>query len=195
MAPAKLEKTTISVRIDSRSNNSGGETIGEVQPDALLPGAKSAPERNGLSDGIVRKGGTSLLFEAKGEVVVFDGFLRVYGGGKDELLPAISSGDSLVPSGVEARQVFARPPARYTEGSLVKKLEELGIGRPSTYATIIDTVQTRGYVERGEGEGEPREVVVLRDDEEKHRSEEVGRGVRHHGVVHRKEKNRYPRKA
>lgn len=162
MAPAKLEKTTISVRIDSRSNNSGGETIGEVQPDALLPGSKSAPERNSLSDGIVRKGGTSLLFEAKGEVVVFDGFLRVYGGGKDELLPALSSGDSLVPSGVEARQVFARPPARYTEGSLVKKLEELGIGRPSTYATIIDTVQTRGYVERGEGEGEPREVVVLR---------------------------------
>ncbi len=104
---------------------------------------------------------TSLYFEAKGEVVVFDGFLRVYGGGKDELLPNITTGENLQASHVEARQVFARPPARYTEGSLVKKLEELGIGRPSTYATIIDTVQTRGYVERGDGEGEPREVIVL----------------------------------
>lgn len=57
--------------------------------------------------------------------------------------------------------MFARPPARYSEGALVKKLEELGIGRPSTYATIINTVQTRGYVERGENEGTPRDVVVL----------------------------------
>ena len=101
------------------------------------------------------------VFEAKGEVVVFDGFLRVYGGGKDELLPSITAGDALAATTIEARQVFARPPARYTEGSLVKKLEDLGIGRPSTYATIIDTVQTRGYVERGEGEGEPRDVIVL----------------------------------
>ena len=101
------------------------------------------------------------VFEAKGEVVVFDGFLRVYGGGKDELLPSITAGDALAASTIEARQVFARPPARYTEGSLVKKLEDLGIGRPSTYATIIDTVQTRGYVERGEGEGKPRDVIVL----------------------------------
>ncbi len=101
------------------------------------------------------------VFEAKGEVVVFDGFLRVYGGGKDELLPALASGETLTPNSIEARQVFARPPARYTEGSLVKKLEDLGIGRPSTYATIIDTIQTRGYVERGDGEGEPRDVIVL----------------------------------
>ncbi len=99
---------------------------------------------------------------AKGEVIVFPGFLAVYGGGKDDtLLPNISSGDSLDLVSAEGRQVFARPPARYTEGSLVKKLEELGIGRPSTYATIINTVQTRGYVERGETEGEDREVIVL----------------------------------
>jgi DNA topoisomerase-1 len=101
-------------------------------------------------------------FEAKGEVVVFDGFLKIYGRGKeDAILPAVSDGDQLALNQVSARQVFARPPARYTEGSLVKKLEELGIGRPSTYATIIGTVQVRGYAEKGEGEGEPRDCVEL----------------------------------
>lgn len=102
-----------------------------------------------------------LVFEAKGEVVVFDGFLRVYGGGKDELLPKLSANDNLDTHHIEARQTFARPPARYTEGSLVKKLEDLGIGRPSTYATIIDTIQTRGYAEKGMGEGTPRDVISL----------------------------------
>lgn len=102
------------------------------------------------------------VFEAKGSVVVFDGFLRVYGGGKEDvLLPKLAHGDILTRHSVEARQVFARPPARFTEGTLVKKLEELGIGRPSTYATIINTIQTRGYVERGDGEGAPRDVIVL----------------------------------
>lgn len=100
-------------------------------------------------------------FEAKGEVIVFDGFLRVYGGGKEEILPKLASGDTLETHSITARQTFARPPARYTEGSLVKKLEDLGIGRPSTYATIIDTIQTRGYAEKGTGEGEPRDVIVL----------------------------------
>ena len=103
------------------------------------------------------------MFEAKGEVIVFDGFLRVYGASKKdtEILPAVSSGDQLDLEEASARQVFARPPARYTEGSLVKKLEDLGIGRPSTYATIINTVQVRGYAEKGEGEGESRDVIVL----------------------------------
>jgi DNA topoisomerase-1 len=102
-------------------------------------------------------------FEAKGEVIIFDGFLKIYGGSKKEadILPAMTSGDMLSLKEVTARQTFARPPARYTEGSLVKKLEDLGIGRPSTYATIIDTVQTRGYVEKGEGEGTERDVIVL----------------------------------
>lgn len=106
---------------------------------------------------------TDLAFEAKGQVIIFDGFLRVYGGGKKDpdILPELSSGDILSLHEATARQVFARPPARYTEGSLVKKLEELGIGRPSTYATIIDTVQTRGYVVKGDGEGAPREVIEL----------------------------------
>ena len=101
------------------------------------------------------------VFEAKGKVVVFDGFMRVYGASKDEILPTLKSGDLATTDEIAARQTFAKPPARYTEGSLVKKLEELGIGRPSTYATIIDTVQTRGYVIKGEGEGTPRDVVVL----------------------------------
>lgn len=101
-------------------------------------------------------------FIAKGEVVLFPGFLSVYGGGKEDvLLPRVSSGDVLPVVEATARQTFARPPARYSEGSLVKKLEELGIGRPSTYATIISTIQARGYAEKGEGEGTPREVIVL----------------------------------
>ncbi len=104
-------------------------------------------------------------FEAKGEVILFDGFLRVYGGKKDgDILPAIESGDTLLLTESIARQTFSRPPARYTEGSLVKKLEELGIGRPSTYATIIGTVQARGYAERGEGEGAERDVIQLSTD-------------------------------
>jgi len=106
---------------------------------------------------------SKLQFEAKGEVIIFDGFLKVYGGGKKDpdILPAVAANDSLALETAEARQTFARPPARYTEGSLVKKLEELGIGRPSTYATIINTVQVRGYAEKGEGEGVERDVIVL----------------------------------
>jgi DNA topoisomerase-1 len=101
------------------------------------------------------------VFEAKGQVITFDGFLRVYGASKEEILPALAANDIVRASELAARQVFAKPPARYTEGSLVKKLEELGIGRPSTYATIIDTIQTRGYVEKGEGEGTPRDAISL----------------------------------
>lgn len=103
------------------------------------------------------------VFEAKGEVIVFDGFLKVYGSSKKdpEILPSVKKDDIIKLLSASARQVFARPPARYTEGSLVKKLEDLGIGRPSTYATIINTVQVRGYAEKGEGEGTPRDVIVL----------------------------------
>ena len=118
------------------------------------------------------QGNDTLRFEAKGEVITFDGFLRVYGGGKDEILPKLHSGDTLETHEVTARQTFARPPARYTEGSLVKKLEDLGIGRPSTYATIIDTVQTRGYVEKGDSEGQPRDIIVLN-----YNGEEVSRDI------------------
>ena len=100
-------------------------------------------------------------FVAKGEVVAFDGFLKVYGSSKDELLPDLITGDKLEFKSITARQTFSRPPARYTEGSLVKKLEELEIGRPSTYATILSNIQTRGYVKKGESEGEERDVIEI----------------------------------
>lgn len=102
------------------------------------------------------------VFEAKGQVITFDGFLRVYGASKEEILPPLAEKDTLGTTEISARQMFAKPPARYSEGSLVKKLEELGIGRPSTYATIIDTIQSRGYVEKGDGEGSPRDIIILR---------------------------------
>ena len=134
MAPAKIENTTVTIQIDGA--------------DFKRAGINSDP--------------ANLVFEAKGQVVLFDGFLRVYGSSKnDAMLPALASGDSLREYSMEARQVFARPPARYTEGTLVKKLEELGIGRPSTYATIMNTIQTRGYAERGDSEGVPRDVILL----------------------------------
>jgi DNA topoisomerase-1 len=97
--------------------------------------------------------------EAKGEVVIFDGFLKVYGRSKDDtLLPPLKVGDPLTLQSAEGVESFSRGPARYTEASLVRKLEEMGIGRPSTYAPTISTIQNRGYVERGDIEGEERSI-------------------------------------
>ena len=100
-------------------------------------------------------------FTAKGEVVIFDGFLKVYGKSKDTELPKLNKGSTVELTEMVARQNYGKPAARYTEGSLVKKLEELGIGRPSTYASIMTAIQARGYVVKGESEGEEREVVEL----------------------------------
>ncbi len=100
-------------------------------------------------------------FVAKGEVVVFDGFLKIYGKSKDLELPKLKKGDLVNCLDLTAKQTYGKPPARYTEGSLVKKLEELGIGRPSTYASIMTAIQARKYVEKGESEGEEREVIEL----------------------------------
>lgn len=103
---------------------------------------------------------------AKGEVLAFDGFIKVYGGGKeDTILPDIAKGTELSLATMRAIQAFDRPPARYSEASLVKKLEELGIGRPSTYAPTISTIQTRGYVEKSDSEGKERtlEILTLKD--------------------------------
>jgi len=112
-------------------------------------------------------------FVAEGEVILFDGFLKVYLESDDEeqdeeqavLLPAVKSGEAVELNSATATQRYSRPPSRYTEASLVKKLEELGIGRPSTYAPTISTIQKRGYVERSELEGQTREYVVLNRDD------------------------------
>ena len=102
------------------------------------------------------------VFMAKGEVLKFDGFMKVYGGGKDDtLLPPLTNGQSLNLTDMMATETFSRSGARYSEAALVKKLEELGIGRPSTYAPTISTVQTRGYVEKLDLEGTEREVTEL----------------------------------
>ncbi len=99
---------------------------------------------------------------AKGEILQFDGFMKVYGGGKDDtLLPPVEKGQELPLQSMKATETFSRPPARYSEASLVKKLEELGIGRPSTYAPTISTIQTREYVEKKDLEGTERQSQVL----------------------------------
>ncbi|MDO4870771.1 MAG: type I DNA topoisomerase [Candidatus Saccharibacteria bacterium] len=104
-----------------------------------------------------------VVFVAQGEVVDFPGFLALYEGlSTDQPLPDLYKGDNVALISAEARQTFKKPPARFTEGSLVKKLEELGIGRPSTYATILDTIITRGYVAKGQTEGTERQVSVIK---------------------------------
>jgi len=110
----------------------------------------------------------SHLFAANGEIIVFDGFLKVYLEGNDEedteqegMLPALSVGQELDNQFITATERFTRPPYRFTEASLVKKLEELGIGRPSTYAPTISTIQNRGYVEKGNLDGIERPYLQL----------------------------------
>ncbi|MEO1010229.1 MAG: type I DNA topoisomerase [Bacteroidota bacterium] len=126
-------------------------------------------------------------FSANGEVIQFDGFLKVYLEGLDDedkaeeqegMLPAMKVGNALENTNITATERFTRPPYRYTEASLVKKLEELGIGRPSTYAPTISTIQNRGYVEKGTVEGTERKyrqlVLVSGTIKEKDLSETIG---------------------
>ena len=110
-------------------------------------------------------------FTATGEVVKFDGFLRVYRDSQDEeaeghedvagLLPPLETGQTLAYSDITATERFSQHPPRYTEASLVRKLEELGIGRPSTYAPTISTIQQREYVVKGDKPGEERDCNLL----------------------------------
>jgi DNA topoisomerase-1 len=114
------------------------------------------------------------IFMASGEVIVFDGFLKVYTEGTDDeededssgLLPPLKVGQDLKLEDMTAMERFSRPAPRYTEASLVKKMEELGIGRPSTYAPTISTIQNRGYVTKGAREGKERKLrkLILQKD-------------------------------
>jgi DNA topoisomerase-1 len=99
---------------------------------------------------------------AVGEVLTFDGFIKVYGGGKDDrILPEVTEGQELDLLSMDALQNFTKPHGRFSEASLVRKLEELGIGRPSTYAPTIGTIQSREYVEKKDLEGEQRELLEV----------------------------------
>jgi DNA topoisomerase-1 len=135
MADAEIEKTNVEIRIDNNSKT-------------------DAPSA------------TDDTFKAEGEVVKFDGFLKVWkteNARQQEFveLPPMTPGDILTADEVTATQRFSQPPARYSEASLVKKMEDLGIGRPSTYAPTISTIQARDYVKRGEKEGVRRDYEVI----------------------------------
>ncbi len=132
MADAEIEKTTVDI--------------------AIVPSGSKASEDT--SHGV---------FKAEGEVVIFPGFLTVYqqGSGKDTSLPPLAVGMDLQPKEITASEDFTQAPPRYSEASLVKKMEELGIGRPSTYAPTISTIQQREYVKRGEKEGTPQDFKEI----------------------------------
>ncbi len=137
MAPARLEQTTFIIGIKR--------------------------EDSGIEDGTE--------FRASGTVVRFDGFMALYTEGKDEieeeeggLLPPLKTGEELKIEEIKPSQHFTQPPPRYTEATLVKALEEKGIGRPSTYATILSTIQDRKYVQKVDGRFEPTELGILVND-------------------------------
>jgi DNA topoisomerase-1 len=142
-------------------------------------------ERTNLKIQINSSAKVSEQFTANGEIITFDGFLKVYLEGTDDedaeqdgILPDLKVGEELANSYITATQRFTRPPSRYTEASLVKQLEELGIGRPSTYAPTISTIQNRNYIEKGTHEGDERAYKQLvfsnQNIKEKNLTEKVG---------------------
>lgn len=140
MAPAKVEKTTITIGLEKNKE----------------------------------------VLEAKGEIVTFAGFLKVWAEnktGEEGLLPEVNKGDVLNLVSALAEQTFSRPPARFTEATLVRQLEEMGIGRPSTYAPTISTIQDRGYVEKADVEGKERDVIRIYLDNQPHDSEAASGAV------------------
>src|SRR5690554_5712716 len=142
-------------------------------------------ERTNVKINVISEEKVSENFTANGEMIKFDGFLKVYLEGTDNedeeqegMLPNLKEGDSLQNNFITATERFTRPPARYTEAALVKKLEELGIGHPSTYAPTISTIQQRNYVEKGSVDGVERKyrMLALKNEKvsEKTLSEMVG---------------------
>ncbi|PTX58544.1 DNA topoisomerase I [Kordia periserrulae] len=150
-------------------------TLASQMSDAQLERTNAKIEANTHSE----------RFTANGEVLKFEGFLKVYLEGKDDdeeeqdgMLPELFVGENVTNDYITATQRYTKPPYRFTEASLVKQLEELGIGRPSTYAPTISTIQNRGYIEKGTVEGEERqyEQLTLKKDKiiEKQLTEKVG---------------------
>ena len=163
-----------------RPTNFGESSIGDGSPEDRLYGLiwrKTMASQ--MSDAEIERTTIEIGHDQQtqnlntvGEVIKFDGFLKVYGNTDAKAadqLPDLSQGDNLETEQISATQKFSRPPARFTEASLVKKLEELGIGRPSTYAPTIKTIQDRQYVELKDLEGIDRSIqqLVLKDDEVK----------------------------
>lgn len=138
--------------------------VASQMSDALL-------EKTNVDIEVRRNGkGTGEEFRAEGEVITFEGFMKAYGADSTDesgLLPKVEKGEKLSDIQITATERFTLPPARYTEASLVKKMEDLGIGRPSTYAPTISTIQDRDYIRHGEKRGEPREydILTLKDGE------------------------------
>jgi DNA topoisomerase-1 len=134
-------------------------TVASQMADALI-------EKTSIS---IDMSNSQITFQANGEVIKFDGFLKVYAESSDQentdedryVIPPVTKGMPLSYNDITATQKFTMPPPRYTEASLVKKLEELGIGRPSTYAPTISTIQNRGYVSREDRPGEKRQIKII----------------------------------
>ena len=134
-------------------------TVASQMADALI-------EKTSIS---IDMNNSPVTFQANGEVIKFDGFLKVYSESSDQentdedryVIPPVTKGMSLSYDSITATQKYTMPPPRYTEASLVKKLEELGIGRPSTYAPTISTIQNRGYVSREDRPGEKRQIKII----------------------------------
>lgn len=173
--PTDLGKSTISSDSSQQKLYSliWKRTVASQMADAIIEKTNIEIEISGKKE----------VLSAKGEIITFDGFLKVYmesfddgnGNGNDTkgILPFVNKGQALDLFEMIAMERFAQPPARFTEASLVKKLEELGIGRPSTYAPTISTIQKRQYVEKGESEGYERkyQLVCLKQGELKERIE------------------------
>ena len=177
MADAEIEKTTVVIGIMPPSVPTGGDegvtSSSSPSPSKAASSSTDGSDANSVSAASSPLGGTEggRTFIATGEVVTFDGFLKVYreSDGDDDqtaddestcLLPPMQKGQQLTRREIIATERYSQGPSRYTEASLVHKLEELGIGRPSTYAPTISTIQQRDYVHKGDRKGEERTYTV-----------------------------------
>lgn len=161
--PTDMSRQTISGEYDQERlyHLIWKRTIASQMSDAQL-------ERTNVKIDVISSPAVKEQFTANGEMIKFDGFLKVYLEGTDfeeeeqeGMLPKLTEGDALTNHFITATQRFSRPPYRFTEASLVKQLEELGIGRPSTYAPTISTIMNRNYVEKGTVEGKERNYMQM----------------------------------